>query len=91
MTSGELLIWASDGVWYQYRDTATHQVKTSFLGFCDSFEGVNEFAESHGIPLETFPRQHPAARAAKAQTAGTSGHPLRPGMSVRGKAPVYST
>ena len=74
--NGELLIWASDGVWYQYRDPDTRQIKTSFLGVCDSYEGVHDFAEAHGIPLEIFPSKsssvakRPAACAARAQRQG---------------------
>ena len=74
--SDELLIWASDGVWYQYRDSDTHRIKSSFLGFCDSYEGVKQFAETHDIALEIFPSkaragaERPAARAARAQRQG---------------------
>lgn len=74
--SDELLIWASDGVWYQYRDPDTRRMKSSFLGFCDSYEGVNQFAETHRIALEIFPAEtcagakRPAVRAAGAQKQG---------------------
>ena len=87
----EALLWAPDGCWYQYTDEGG-KLQICKLGFADSYAGLCAYAEEHGLPVFRFPNtftsfaKRPAARAARAQTAGTSGHPLRQGASVRGQA-----
>jgi hypothetical protein len=55
----ELLIWADDGAWFQYRDEYG-RVRTSFLGFCDSALGLERFALEHGIAFQLFSSSTPS-------------------------------
>jgi hypothetical protein len=57
---GELMIWADDGAWFQYRDPETRKIHTSFMGFCDSLEGLRAFCRDAGIPLREFPSKRPS-------------------------------
>ena len=71
MSSDELLIYADAGAWFQYRDEYG-RIRTSYLGHCDSAEGLRRFAQRRGINWRLFtePAKQHAARAAKAQLQG---------------------
>jgi len=56
--SDEALIWAHDGAWYQYRDEQ-RQLQLCHLGFVDSFRGLCDYAEEHGIPVFRLPERRP--------------------------------
>jgi hypothetical protein len=55
----ELMIWAEDGAWFQHRDEHG-RVRTSFMGFCDTYEGLADFCRDAGIPLRIFPKKLPS-------------------------------
>jgi hypothetical protein len=62
MTDGnEMMIWADDGAWFQYRDE-NGRTRTNFLGHCDTLEGLRTFCRHHDIPLHIFSRRSATAR-----------------------------
>jgi len=99
MADRPTLVWREDeGATLLEWDAATFRWQCSYLGYCDTFEGFRQFAREHqfefcALPVKPYSssREHPAARAARAQTAGTSGRSLRKGVSVRGQAELVPT
>ena len=60
MESDELMFWADDAAWFQYRDEYG-RVRTSLLGNCDSVEGLRRFCEAQQIPFKAY-RQRPVTQ-----------------------------
>ena len=60
MAFDELIFWAENAAWFQYRDECG-RVRTSCLGNCDSVEGLAKFCQRHEISFQIF-QQRPQDR-----------------------------